>query len=573
MDKKVIIVGGVAGGASTAARLRRLNENIEIVMFEKGEYISFANCGLPYYIGGAIEERDKLLVQTKEGMSKKFNLDIRNFTEVISIDRELKEVLVREVNIGKEYKESYDILVLSPGAKPIVTPIDGIDEAENLFTLRNIPDTDKIKNYIDNNEVKNAVIIGGGFIGIEMIENLSDKGINVTLVERANQVMPNIDFEMAAIVHEHLREKGVNLIFEDAAVQFLENGKKIILDSGLELKSDLTIFSVGVKPESKLAKDAGLDLTEGGAIIVDRYMRTSDENIYALGDAVSVRNYINGRQTVIPLAWPANRQGRIVADNIEDRNIQYLGTLGSSVAKVFDLTVASTGNNESTLRKCKIPYKTAHVEPMSHAGYYPGATAVYLKILFDEYGNIFGAQGIGKDGVEKRIDVIATAIKGGLSVNDLQDLELCYAPPYSSAKDPVNMLGYVAGNVVDMDVETVDASIVDSLIEKEEFILDVRNENELSIGIIEGAYHIPLASLRDRLSELPRDKTINIYCKSGLRSYLAYRILIQNGFKCKNIDGGYTMYSFIKNEKVTQAKEKLQRINKIQEEAAIAGEK
>ncbi|MGL5765628.1 MAG: CoA-disulfide reductase, partial [Sarcina sp.] len=574
MNKKVIIVGGVAGGASTAARLRRLDENIDIIMFEKGEYISFANCGLPYYIGETIQDRSKLLVQTKEGMSKKFNFDIRNLTEVISIDSENKIITAREVETGNEYKETYDILVLSPGAKPIKLPIAGIEEAKNLFTLRNIPDTDKIKAHIDNNAIKNAVVIGGGFIGIEMIENLVDRGINVTLVQLEDQIMPPIDFEMAAIVHEHLRDKGVNLIFEDTVEKFEKNGEKLILKSGYELNSDLTIFSIGVKPESAIAKEAGLKVNAKGAIIVDEYMKTSDPSIYALGDAVAVKDFINKGETHIPLAWPANRQGRLVADNITGRKVKYNGTMGSSVAKVFDLTVASTGNSEKLLKRLNIPYKTVHTQSNSHAGYYPGAFPIYLKLLFNDNGDILGAQAVGMDGVDKRIDVIATAIKGNLKVQDLPDLELCYAPPYSSAKDPVNMAGYAASNILEGDVITTDIFDVDNLIEKGEFILDVRNEIELSAGVIEGAYNIPLSNLRDRMNEIPKNKIINIHCKSGLRSYLAYRILIQNGFECRNIDGGYDLYSFINIEKREQNLDKNERRkNNVMKEVASTSDK
>ncbi|MGL5068257.1 MAG: CoA-disulfide reductase [Sarcina sp.] len=573
MMKKIIIVGGVAGGASTAARLRRLDEKAEIILFEKGEYISFANCGLPYYIGETIKDRSKLLVQTKEGMSKKFNMDIRNLTEVISIDKDSKTVTVKEVETGKTYSETYDVLVLSPGAKPIMLPISGIENAKNLFTLRNIPDTDKIKAHVDNNDIKNAVVIGGGFIGIEMVENLVDRGINVTLVQLDNQVMPPIDFEMASIVHEHLRDKGVSLIFEDTVEVFENEGKTLTLKSGLKLKSELTIFSVGVKPESEIAKNAGLELNQRGAIVVDDHMKTSDDSIYAVGDAVEVKDFINGKKTMIPLAWPANRQGRLVADNICGKDIKYNGTMGSSVAKVFDLTVASTGNSEKLLKRLGIDYKAIHIQANSHAGYYPGAFPVYIKLLFNDNADILGAQGVGLDGVDKRIDVIATAIKGGIKAYDLADVELCYAPPYSSAKDPVNMAGYVASNVLEGDVKVRDIFEVDSVIENGEFILDVRNEMELSSGVIKGSYNIPLPDLRERLSEVPKDKIINIHCKSGLRSYLAYRILTQNGYECRNIDGGYDLYGFIDREKKAQNNDKEnRRENGLLQEVAITKE-
>ncbi|MEG1254688.1 CoA-disulfide reductase [Clostridium sp.] len=547
MSKKVIIVGGVAGGASTAARLRRLDETLEIIMFEKGEYISFANCGLPYYIGETITERSNLLVQTVEGMSSRFNIDIRNLSEVIEIDKLNKIVKVKNVLSSEVYEESYDILVLSPGANPIVPPIPGIKEVTNMFTLRNIPDTDKIKSFVDNNKPKEAVIVGGGFIGLEMAENLNDRGVKVTLVEMANQVMAPIDYEMATIVHEHLIENGVNLILEDGVKSFENNGKKVILSSGKEISTDLIILSIGVQPESKIAADAELTVNNRKAIVVDKYMKTSDESIYALGDAVEVMDYINGTPTIIPLAWPANRQGHIVADNICGKPAKYNGTLGSSVAKIFDLTVAATGNNEKTLKRLNIDYKVVHLHPGSHAGYYPGAFPVSLKLLFSPTdGKILGAQGVGLDGVEKRIDVLATAIKGSLTVFDLPDLELCYAPPYSSAKDPVNMAGYIATNIMDNLVDTFQWHEVDELSNNGEFILDVREPMEVEVSHIANAVNIPLNTLRDNLDKLPKDKTIYVYCQVGLRGYIGCRLLTQHGFKCKNLDGGYKTYCITK---------------------------
>lgn len=547
MSKKVLIVGGVAGGASTAARLRRINEDYKIIMFEKGEFISFANCGLPYYIGGTINERSKLIVQTIEAMESKFNMDIRNFSEVIKIDRKKKTVHVKNHKTNEIYEESYDILVLSPGANPIKPPIPGLDQCDNLFTLRNIPDTDVIKAFVDDKQPKNAIVIGGGFIGLEMAENLVDKGINVTLVEMANQVMAPIDYEMACIVHEHLSDKGVNLILEDGVNSFIDGGKKVKLNSGKEISTDLIILSIGVSPESKIAKDAGLKVNKRNAIIVDDRMKTSDPNIYALGDAVEVKDYINGDPTMIPLAWPANRQGRIVADNIAGRDAKYNGTLGSSVAKIFDLTVAATGNNEKVLKAKNIPYEVVHLHPGSHAGYYPGAFPISLKLLFTpKEGKILGAQAVGLDGVEKRIDVIATAIKGSLTVFDLPDLELCYAPPYSSAKDPVNMAGYYASNVVEGMVETIQWNEIDNLIAKNEFILDVREPFEISLGTINNSINIPLGEIRDRINEIPKNKTIYAYCQVGLRGYIACRLLTQLGYKCVNIDGGYKTYALTK---------------------------
>lgn len=547
MSKKVVIIGGVAGGASTAARLRRLDENMEIVMFEKGEYISFANCGLPYYIGGTINEREKLIVQTVEAMSSKFNLDIRTLSEVIKIDKDSKKITVKDHRNNNEYEDTYDVLVLSPGASPIKPPIKGIKECDNLFTLRNIPDTDKIKEYVDNKKPKHAVVVGGGFIGLEMAENLWDRDIKLTLVEAGDQVMAPLDIEMASIVHDHLIDKGVELILKDGVSAFSDNGKKVILNSGKEIETDMIILSIGVRPETTIAKEAGLKLNERGAIVVDDYMKTSDESIYALGDAVEIIDFVNKKPTMIPLAWPANRQGRIVADNICKRNVKYKGTLGSSVAKVFDYTVATTGNNEKTLKRLGVEYEVVHIHPGSHAGYYPGSFPISLKMTFDpKTGKIFGAQGVGIDGVEKRIDVLATAIKGGLTVFDLPDVETCYAPPYNSAKDPVNMLGYYASNILEDMIETIQWHEVDDVTNNGGVIIDVREEFELVTGMMPNTINIPLGQLRDRLDEIPKDKELYATCQVGLRGYVACRLLEQHGFKCKNIDGGVKTYQFVK---------------------------
>ena len=547
MSKKVVIIGGVAGGASTAARLRRLDENMEIVMFEKGEYISFANCGLPYYIGGTINEREKLIVQTVGAMSSKFNLDIRTLSEVIKIDKDSKKITVKDHRNNNEYEETYDVLVLSPGASPIKPPIKGIKECDNLFTLRNIPDTDKIKEYVDNKKPKHAVVVGGGFIGLEMAENLWDRDIKLTLVEAGDQVMAPLDIEMASIVHDHLIDKGVELILKDGVSAFSDNGKKVILNSGKEIETDMIILSIGVRPETTIAKEAGLMLNERGAIVVDDYMKTSDESIYALGDAVEIIDFVNKKPTMIPLAWPANRQGRIVADNICKRNVKYKGTLGSSVAKVFDYTVAATGNNEKTLKRLGVEYEVVHIHPGSHAGYYPGSFPISLKMTFDpKTGKIFGAQGVGIDGVEKRIDVLATAIKGGLTVFDLPDVETCYAPPYNSAKDPVNMLGYYASNILEDMIETIQWHEVDDVTNNGGVIIDVREEFELVTGMMPNTINIPLGQLRDRLDEIPKDKELYATCQVGLRGYVACRLLEQHGFKCKNIDGGVKTYQFVK---------------------------
>ncbi|KAB2865793.1 MAG: CoA-disulfide reductase [Exiguobacterium chiriqhucha] len=549
MSKKIVIVGGVAGGASAAARLRRLNEENHIVMFDRGEYISFANCGLPYYIGDVIQDRQKLLVQTVEGMNKRFQLDIRNLTEVTKINRAEKTVSVKNVKTGERYDESYDVLVLSPGAKPIRPNIPGIEEAEDIFTLRNIPDTDKIRSYVDDKAPKHATVIGGGFIGIEMAENLRERGVDVTLVEMADQVMTPLDREMVSPVHEHMRLHGVDLQLSDGVDSFSEKGKRVHLKSGRVIETDMVVLSIGVVPESSIATEAGLETGIRGAIRVNEKMLTSDPNIYAIGDAVEVLDYIFKEPTVVPLAWPANRQGRLVADIINGRDVKYNGTMGTGIAKVFDMTVASTGWNEKRLTAAGKEFEAVHVHPGSHAGYYPGSTPVSLKLLFHPTtGEIYGAQGVGMNGVDKRIDVIATAMKGGLTVLDLPDLELSYAPPFSSAKDPVNMIGYVASNVVLGDNEVVHWNEIDELVQNGATLLDVRDESEHELGKIPGSINVPLNSLRDHLDNYSKDETIYVTCQVGLRGYLASRILRQNGFKVKNLSGGYKTWSQVKRD-------------------------
>ncbi|MFS0863924.1 CoA-disulfide reductase [Fredinandcohnia sp. 179-A 10B2 NHS] len=546
MNKKIVIVGGVAGGATAAARLRRLDETSHIVLFERGEHISFANCGLPYYIGETIQKREKLLVQTVEGMSKKFNLDIRNLSEVTKINRDNKTIYVKNLQSGEVYEESYDVLVLSPGAKPLVPPIPGLNEAENVFTLRNIPDTDKIKGFVDNEQPKEAVVVGGGFIGLEMAENLVDRGVKVTLIEMANQVMAPLDYEMAAIVHKHLNEKGVNLLLEDGVKAFEDQGKIVVLSSGNTVSTDMIILSIGVRPENTLAADAGLDVGERGGIRVNEYLQTSDESIFALGDAIEVIDFMSRTAAMVPLAGPANRQGRIVANNIYGKSEKYHGTLGTAIAKVFDLAVATTGNNEKVLQRLGVEYNVIHIHPTSHAGYYPGAHPIALKLIFEEAtGKIFGAQAVGAHGADKRIDVIATAIKGGLTVFDLTELELAYAPPFSSAKDPVNMAGYVATNIIDEGVETVQWHEIDEIVEDGGLLIDVREPNERKAGFIKGSVNIPLGDIRERLVDLPKGQAIYVSCQVGLRGYLATRILMANGFKVKNLDGGWKTYSAV----------------------------
>ncbi|WP_410984740.1 CoA-disulfide reductase [Bacillus cereus] len=545
MSKKIVVVGGVAGGASVAARLRRLSEEDEIIMFERGEYISFANCGLPYYIGGVIQERQKLLVQTVEKMSKRFHLDIRVLSEVIKINKEEKTIIVKNVMTNETYKESYDILILSPGSKPIVPPIPGIETAKALFTLRNVPDTDRIKGYIDEEKPRHATVIGGGFIGVEMAENLREKGIDVTLVEMNNQVMPPIDYEMAAYVHEHMKQHGVQLIFEDGVDAFEEDGAVIRLKSGSKINTDMIILSIGVQPESRLAKEAGLELGVRGTIKVNEKLQTSDSSIYAIGDAIEVKDFVTETETMIPLAWPANRQGRLLVDIIHGHTESvYKGTMGTSIAKVFELTVASTGVNEKVLQRLNIPYEVVHVQANSHAGYYPNAHPVLLKLIFNkESGEIYGAQAVGRDGVDKRIDVIATAMKAKLKALDLPDLELAYAPPYSSAKDPVNMLGYAASNIIEGLVDTVQWHEIDHIVQNGGYLIDVREPNELKQGMIKGSVNIPLDELRERLDEIPVNEEIYMTCQLGMRGYVAARMLMEKGYKVKNVDGGFKLYA------------------------------
>ncbi|MFD1020947.1 FAD-dependent oxidoreductase [Thalassobacillus hwangdonensis] len=547
MGKKIIIVGGVAGGATAAARLRRLSEEDEIIMLEKGEYISFANCGLPYYIGGVITNRDALLVQTVEGMSKKFNLDIRNLSEAVGIDRDKQTVEIKDLRTGNVYTENYDRLILSPGARPIVPPLPGYEEAENIFTLRSVPDTDKIKGWVDERQPKQAVIVGGGFIGLEMAENLAHLGIEVTLVELGDQVMGTLDYEMAAMVQKELIEKGVRVILKDGVKAFYDQGKEVELASGRKLVSDMTILSIGVRPENELATGAGLAVGDRGGIVVNQHLQTEDENIYAIGDAIEVKDYIHQVPTMVPLAWPANRQGRLVADHINGMNAAYKGTLGTSVAKIFDLTAATTGSNEKVLKRLGVTYEAVHVHPISNAGYYPGGSPLALKLLFHPVtGEIYGAQAVGLKGVEKRIDVIATAIKGKLTVADLADLELAYAPPYSSAKDPVNLAGYAAANVVEGDLKVVHHDEIDRIVAEGGVLIDVREPAEREIGFIPGSVNIPLGQLRDRLHELPKDQPIYVGCQVGLRGYLAVKTLMNHGFEAINLSGGYKTYRMAK---------------------------
>jgi CoA-disulfide reductase len=549
-SRKIVIVGGVAGGATAAARLRRRDETAHILLFERGSYVSFANCGLPYYIGDIIVERDQLLVQTVEGLSHRFNLDIRTLSEVIAIDRRQQLVTVREVQTEKTYEESYDTLLLSPGAQPIVPPIPGLAEAENIFTLRTIPDTDHIKQFLDQHRPKMAVVVGGGFIGLEMAENLVLHGIRVTVVELLNQVMAPLDYEMAAIVHQHLREHGVRLILEDGVKSFAQQGRQVILQSGTVLETEIVILAIGVRPENTLAVQAGLEIGRRGGILVDDSLRTSDEHIYAIGDAIEVKDSVTGMAAQIPLAGPANRQARLVADIIYGEKRRYKGTLGTAIVKVFDLTVATTGANEKTLRSLKCPYRVVHTHPASHATYYPGGQSMALKLLFHpETGALYGAQGVGQEGVDKRIDVLATAITGGLTVFDLTDLELAYAPPYSSAKDPVNMLGYVASNLIEGMLKTIQYDEIDAVVTAGGLLIDVREPEEVAKGNIPGSVNIPLGALRQRVGDLLKNQPIYITCQVGQRGYLAACILAVDGLTAINLDGGYQTYSAVYDDK------------------------
>lgn len=539
--KKILIVGGVAGGASTAARLRRLDEQAEIIMFEKGEYISFANCGLPYHVGRIIPERRQLLVQTVEGMKNRFRIDVRVRSEVISIDRAKKEVTVLDHLTGTTYTESFDLLLLSTGAAPLRPSIPGIDNPR-IFTLRNMADMDAIIAAIDVKPGGEAVIIGGGFIGLEMAENFHRRGFKVNLVEMAEQVMLNLDRDVAAIIHNHLRQKGLNLILQDGVTAFENEGNAttVILHSGQKITADLVILAIGVLPDTNLAKEAGLALGLKGAIKVNAALQTSDPSIYAVGDAIETFNFADGQPTWLPLAGPANRQGRLAADAISGRAVTYDGVQGTAIAKVFDLTVASTGKNERTLQNEGIKYFASFTHSSSHATYYPGAIPLTIKLLFGEKGQLFGAQVIGQNGVDKRIDVLATALRFKAGVDDLSGLELAYAPPFSSAKDPVNMAGYVAGNILRGDVEIIQWHELAGLNPEETVLLDVREKSEQSMGFIPGSINIPLGQLRQRLEEIPRDKNIVVYCQIGLRAYVAARILMQHGFpRVKNLSGGF----------------------------------
>ena len=544
---KTVIIGGVAGGASAAARLRRLDESAEIIILERGEYVSFANCGLPYYIGGAITDKNNLTLQTPESFRARFNIDVRVNSEAVKIEPKAKTVTVKNLKTGESYTESYDSLILSPGAEPVKPNIDGIN-SDIVFTLRNIPDTLKIKEYIERALPKSVVVVGGGYIGVEMAENLKEAGLEVSVVELADHLIAPLDFDMAADVHRYIKSKGIKLYLNNGVKAI--NGHTVILQNG-EINADMVIMSVGVRPETALARDCEIETNNRGSIIVDRNMKTNIPDIYAVGDAVEVRDFVTGKPAFIPLAGPANKQGRIAADNIVGIPSEYTGTQGSAVLKLFDMTVATTGLNEKSAKAAGIDYDKTYIYSGSHASYYPGANNMSIKALWDKKTlKILGAQIVGFDGVDKRMDVLAASIRFGAKITDLTGLELCYAPPFGSAKDPVNMLGFVAENIITgkikqffwHDVENLprDGSVT---------LLDVRTVTEVSRGKIDGFINIPLDSLRERISEIPKNKPVYVHCHSGLRSYIACRILAGNGYDCYNLAGGWRLYESVINER------------------------
>ncbi|MDU7339099.1 MAG: FAD-dependent oxidoreductase [Clostridium sp.] len=546
---KVVIIGGVAGGASAAARLRRLDESAEIIMLERGPYISYANCGLPYYVGGEINQKEALTLQTPQSFHQRFGIDVRTENEAVEIYPEKKAVLIRELATGKEYEESYDKLILSPGGEPARPPIPGID-GPNVFTLRTVPDSIRIREFIQQKRPRRAVIMGGGFIGLEMAENLMRAGVAVTVVEAMEHVMAALDYDMASEVQQYLRHQGVELVLSQKITAITPQGSGLLvhLENETKLEADLLLLSAGIRPESALAAKAGLSVNERGAIKTDSHMRTSNKDIYAVGDAVETTNLVTELPGYVPLAGPANKQGRIAADHISGLPTEYRGTQGSSVMKLFDMTVASTGLNETAAKAAGLVYDKIHIFSPSHATYYPGAANLTLKVLFElPTGRILGAQVIGFDGVDKRCDVLATAIRAGMTAYDLTELELCYAPPYSSAKDPVNMAGFAIENLLTKKVQQFHWDDIPRIVDDPNAILlDVRTNMEWNNGSIPGAVHIPLDSLRENLKEIDREKEIYVHCQSGLRSYLACRILSQNGFNCYNLSGGYRLYSLIR---------------------------
>lgn len=546
---KIIIVGGVAGGMSAATRLRRLMEDAAIIVFDKGPFVSFANCGLPFHVSGEIAERSSLLVQTPERLKARFELDVRPETEVLAIDPVKKEVTVRHQD--KTYSENYDKLILSPGAKPFVPPMEGLEEANNVFTLRNIPDLDKIMDKLTGVTSGNATVIGAGFIGLEMAEALAKKGLSVTIVEKSPHVLPPLDEEMAAFVEAELVANGIRVITGQSAQVFKDQGQSIVLEDGTVFESDITILSVGVQPENDLAKSAGVELGLRGGILVDENYQTSQADIYAVGDAIVIKNQITGQDALISLANPANRQGRQVADVIAGQARENKGSIGTAIVRAFNMAAASAGLSERVARQSFDDVAVVHTTGNDHAGYYPGATGITMKLVFNpKTGAIYGAQAVGQKGVDKRIDILATAIKAGLTIFDLPELEFTYAPPFGSAKDPVNMIGYAAINLAEGLSDNVQWYELKEELVKGKVLLDVRTATEVANGRFPDALNIPLDDLRSRLAELDADKEYIISCHSGLRSYLAERILKQHGFKVANLDGAYSLYNTVRPEEI-----------------------
>lgn len=540
---RILIVGGVAGGASAAARARRLSEKAEIIIFERGEHVSFANCGLPYHIGRVIKERNNLLIQTPESLLRRHNIIVKVKTEVMKINRVEKFVEVKDLTTGKINQEPYDALILSPGAEPIKPPMPGLD-LPHVMTLRNILDMDRIKHRVDTNNAKKSVIVGGGYIGLEMAEALRERGLDVTIIELSNQVMGPADPEMAYYLHQELSRQGVYVKFGVSVKAFYQTKEAIEVElSNLEkINTDLVILAIGVKPDVALAKEAGLSIGDRGGITTNRAMQTNDPHIYAVGDAVEVDEFVTGTKALIPLAGPANRQGRMAADNIFNRNSVYKKTQGTAVCKLFDLTIAMTGVNEKILRRLNKVYAKIYTHGNDHASYYPGSKQIHMKLLFDpSNGEILGAQAVGEQGVDKRIDILAVALRAGMTVYDLEDLELCYAPPYGSAKDPVNFLGFIAANTLKGDVQHCHIEDIKSL-KPDQVLLDVRSTKEAQAGMMPGAVNISIDDLRGALGSLSKDKEYLAYCHVGLRGYLACRILMQHGYKCRNFSGGYLTY-------------------------------
>ena len=550
---KVVIIGGVAGGATAAARLRRLDEKAEITIFERSGYISYANCGLPYYVGGVIQNKKELTLQSPEGFRNRFRIRVNVHHEATEIHPDRKTVTVRNLDSGETFEESYDKLILSPGAQPVRPKLPGID-SKRIYTLRTVEDTFRIREAVENGKLKSAVVVGGGFIGVETAENLREMGLQVSLIQRSNHILPPVDYDIASFLHAHMREKGVRLLLEKNVTGFEETagGISVLLENDSPVTGEIAVLAIGVAPESGLAAKAGLELGVKGSILVNEHMQTSNEDIYATGDAVSITNTVTGQKAGIALAGPANKQGRIAADHIAGLDSSYQGASGSSVLKIFDMTAAFTGLNERTAKELGLAYDKVILSPASHASYYPGAKVMTMKLLFEkETERILGAQIVGFDGVDKRIDVIATAMQAGMKVTALKNLDLAYAPPYSSAKDPVNMAGFIAENLItgkvgqfyyeDLEALPKDGSVT---------LLDVRTDGEYGNGHAEGfETHIPVDDLRERLGELDREKTVYVMCQSGLRSYLACRILAQNGFDCRNFAGGYRFYDSVTHDR------------------------